>query len=596
VFELNFPDPAGEHSFLVFLLILGAGWAGLAVSCRLSFSSLWADASHVGEVPGGAGNPAERYHRLSGRKKVLALGCFTVVVYLGDLRYWLERVPSFSTFSVLQGASALGLFLFFLCTVWYFASPAHSVIFRQSMDRVAFVSSNLKLNLPILFPWLALSFLFDLMALEVVAAAFPWLSGGVAQVAGFVFVLAAMMVLMPALVRKWWGCTSLRDSIKGRELALFLDQSGFGYRDIVTWPIFEGRMMTAAIMGIVARFRYILVTDALMEVLSIEELKGVLAHEMGHAKYKHLLIYLVFFAGFIVVSYGASELLLAALLAVPSLTDLLASGESSGASMFYFLLSMPMLLAMAVYFRFVIGFFMRHFERQADLYAAGFLGTAGPIINALEKIALYSGNTRDVPSWHHFSVRERVECLARTERDPRLAARHNRFVRAWFIIYLVFMISAGYFINVGAVSENFRFHLLEQALLDRTASGPPDAGVYGALAMLYHESARWEEARSAYEEALRLEPDNPVVLNNLAWLLATTPERGLRDPARAVRLAEKAVAQEGNPVYLDTLAEAYYAAGNLDRALAVIDEAIEKATDRVGYYREQKEKFLAGLR
>jgi Zn-dependent protease with chaperone function len=596
VFELNFPDTGGKHSFLLFLLILVISWAGLAFSCRLSFSSLWADALRMEAGPRVSANLAERYQRLSGRKKVVALGFFTAVVYLGDLRYWLGRLPFFTTFSVLQGAVGLGLFLIFLCTIWYFAYPAHSVLFRQSIGRRSFVSSNVTLNLPLLFPWLVLSFLFDLMSLEAVTAAFPVLSGGIAHVVGFVSVLAAMMVLMPALIRKWWGCTSLQDSIKGRELVLFLDRSGFGYRDIVRWPIFEGRMMTAAIMGIVSRFRYILVTDALMDVLTIEELKGVLAHEMGHARYKHLLVYLVFFAGFIVVSYGSSDLLLTALLAVPSLTSLLTSGESSAAGIFYLLLSLPMLLAMALYFRFVIGFFMRHFERQADLYAAGFMGSAAPIINALEKIALYSGKTRDLPSWHHFSVRERVDCLTRAERDPRLVGKHNRFVAACFILYLVLMFSAGYVVNLGTVSENFRFHVLEQALLDRAGMEPPDAGVYGSLGMLYHESARWEEALSAYENALLLEPGNPVTLNNMAWLLATVPVRGLKDPERAVRLAEKAVALDRNPMYLDTLAEAHYAAGNPNKALALIDEAIEKAVDRAGYYREQKEKFLTGLR
>ncbi|HDR14242.1 MAG TPA: tetratricopeptide repeat protein [Desulfobacteraceae bacterium] len=580
----------------VFFLILTASWATLAFSCRLGFGSLLRNALRVEGLPGRTGNLADRYHRMTGRKKILALGFFTAVVYLGDLKYWLGRLPLFSDFSVFEGAAGLGLFLLFLCTIWYFACPAHAVIFRRLMSRSSFVASNVKLNLPILFPWAVLSFLFDLMSMKAVTAAFPFLAGGMAHVLCFVSVLAAMMVLMPAFIRKWWGCTSLQDSIKGREMVSFLDRSGFGYRDIVRWPIFEGRMMTAAIMGIVPRFRYILVTDSLMEVLSIEELKGVLAHEMGHAKYRHLLVYVVFFIGFIVVSYGASDLVFAVLPAFPSFVSLLTGGESSGLSLFYLLFSIPMLFAMAVYFRFIIGFFMRHFERQADLFAARFLGTAYPVINALEKIAFYSGNTRDLPSWHHFSVRERVDCLLRAERDAGLVRKHNRFVASCFAVYLIFMVSAGYFANLGTGSESFRYRVMEQALLDRAESGPPDPGVYGALAMLYHESERWEDALSAYETALRLEPDNPVTLNNMAWLLSTATERGLRDPVRAVNLAEKAVALERNPVYLDTLAEAYYAAGNPDEAVAVIEEAIENAKDRVGYYREQREKFVEELR
>jgi Zn-dependent protease with chaperone function len=58
---------------------------------------------------------------------------------------------------------------------------------------------------------------------------------------------------------------------------------------MLKWPIFEGRMLTAGIMGLVPRYRYILITESLMDVLSIEELKAVVAHEMGHAKYRHLL-------------------------------------------------------------------------------------------------------------------------------------------------------------------------------------------------------------------------------------------------------------------------------------------------------------------
>jgi hypothetical protein len=56
-------------------------------------------------------------------------------------------------------------------------------------------------------------------------------------------------------------------------------------------------------MGIVPRYRYILVTDALMSALSTEELESVLAHEMGHARYFHLLFYVLFFVGFMVISF-----------------------------------------------------------------------------------------------------------------------------------------------------------------------------------------------------------------------------------------------------------------------------------------------------
>jgi len=116
------------------------------------------------------------------------------------------------------------------------------------------------------------------------------------------------MVVMPKFIQYWWGCKPLASSERGRQLDLFLRQMRFKYRTLLTWPIIEGRMMTAGIMGIVPRYRYILVTDSLLETLSLEELKAVLAHEMGHAKYRHLLFYILFFVGFMVVSFGLSDL------------------------------------------------------------------------------------------------------------------------------------------------------------------------------------------------------------------------------------------------------------------------------------------------
>src|SRR5262249_51627501 len=60
------------------------------------------------------------------------------------------------------------------------------------------------------------------------------------------------------------------------------------------------------------------------------------------------------------------------------------------------------------------------------------------------------------------------------------------------------------------------------------------------------------------EKALALEPENPVVCNNLAWLLATCPEDNYRDGKRAVELARKACELTAweMPHCLDTLAAA----------------------------------------
>src|SRR5262249_33664363 len=52
---------------------------------------------------------------------------------------------------------------------------------------------------------------------------------------------------------------------------------------------------------------------------------------------------------------------------------------------------------------------------------------------------------------------------------------------------------------------------------------------------------RAEELDQLYREAIAVLPDSPELNNNLAWWRATCPDPKYRDPADAVRRAEKAV-------------------------------------------------------
>jgi tetratricopeptide (TPR) repeat protein len=108
---------------------------------------------------------------------------------------------------------------------------------------------------------------------------------------------------------------------------------------------------------------------------------------------------------------------------------------------------------------------------------------------------------------------------------------------------------------------------------------PEQAELHATRGALLERLGREAEAAAAYREVLRLGERSPGVLNQLAWLLATTPEPGLRSPAEAVRLAEEAVAltQGADPSVLDTLAVAYAAAGRSDEALATSRRALELA-------------------
>jgi tetratricopeptide (TPR) repeat protein len=88
------------------------------------------------------------------------------------------------------------------------------------------------------------------------------------------------------------------------------------------------------------------------------------------------------------------------------------------------------------------------------------------------------------------------------------------------------------------------------------------------LGIALERQGRFAESLEHLRAAVRASPEWVDPHNELAWLLATGPDPALRDPAEAVRLAERAVDLSGgrDPNVLDTQAAAQAAAGQFARA------------------------------
>ena len=116
--------------------------------------------------------------------------------------------------------------------------------------------------------------------------------------------------------------------------------------------------------------------------------------------------------------------------------------------------------------------------------------------------------------------------------------------------------------------------------LEAAKQRPDWAEVQNSLGTALYRQGKNKEAARYWAEAIRLKPDWPEPYNNLAWLLATTEDENLHNPAEAVRLAERAceLTNYNHPEMLDTLAAAYTSAGRLSDAEKTAEKAKKSAS------------------
>lgn len=111
-----------------------------------------------------------------------------------------------------------------------------------------------------------------------------------------------------------------------------------------------------------------------------------------------------------------------------------------------------------------------------------------------------------------------------------------------------------------------------EILKDWLGKSPQDLGSWLVLALGYQADGLREQAILAYEKALALQPDHPVILNNLAWLY-----QEVGNP-KALVLAERLLELgKDHPEMLDTVGWIYTQQGKFQAGLTVLQEAAVKA-------------------
>ncbi len=533
------------------------------------------------------------------RQSIMAIVLFSVDIYVLNLTSFLKNIPYLSIIPTFQALLFLGLFVFYLAIVWACAYGPYRMLNTTDLSRRAYILGNISFSVPVLIPWVLLSGIADIINAMPFELPKRFLSTTEGQVAYFLVFLFAIAIVGPAMIQKLWRCKPLETGYYRRRIENLCQKAGMDYANILYWPIFGGRMITAGVMGLIKKFRYILVTGALLQFLEPEELDAVIAHEIGHIKKKHLLFYLIFFVGYMLVSFATFDMLIYFIFFAEPIYSFLNSIGLEQATVTSSIFSLIIILIFLIYFRYIFGYFMRNFERQADTYVYALFDSAQPLISTLEKIAVTSGQPRDKPNWHHFSIKKRVDYLKKCEADRTWVTRHDSKIKKSIAVYMMgilIMGGIGYNLNFGETGKKLNRHFFEKIIQRELDKNPDSPNHYTMLGDLYYSNQNYSKAIKAYEQSIALAPDNPQGLNNLAWLYATCEVERFRDPKKALKLAQKAAEIEKSPHILDTLAESFYVNSQFEKAVAAEMGALDLATKNRTHYENQLAKFKAAAK
>lgn len=301
--------------------------------------------------------------------------------------------------------AGLAPYLLVSLAAWSGSYTLDAYLMPGTWTRTAHLIHKIRYSLFVLLLWLPLTLLLALVGFRE-AAFLDTIPAWVFWVASY-GLLFVMVWCFPFFLRFFWGCRPLRDERLRAHIRSLERRSGTRFSQIYIWNLGGANLINAAAVGLFPPFRYLFLSRGLLDTMPPEELDAVIGHELGHARHRHLAFFLLVTVAVLGVFHVVLE------------TFRLGVAE-------HFLLTLGSLI---VYIRLVYGWCSLRFERQADLFAAELLGSPWPMIRALERIALLFGNIRTAPSWHHYSIAERVRFLMTIERHPDVGPTHHRRVR-----------------------------------------------------------------------------------------------------------------------------------------------------------------------
>lgn len=267
-----------------------------------------------------------------------------------------------------------------------------------------------------------------------------------------------MFLMMPIFLRLLWDTEPLPGGEVRRFLLELCRRHGVKVRELLIWKT-HGAVFNAAVMGLHARLRFILLTDGLLEQLDQKHIEAIMAHELAHVKHRHLIWLLVSALAVGSVFQAGLTFVFAALLSYVTaptwFSGLWVEGFGPNEAAF----SVIILLTCAGWL-WGFGVVSRLTERQADTFAVEHMvmmreeperdqagrvvvdaASAYAMIGALDRVAELNHMSRTRHNWRHGSIAVRQDYLQTLVGQPVDKLKVNRHMRIVNIVSLLIMLS-----------------------------------------------------------------------------------------------------------------------------------------------------------
>lgn len=206
-----------------------------------------------------------------------------------------------------------------------------------------------------------------------------------------------------------------------------------------------------------------------------------------------------------------------------------------------------------------------YFQKAVCLIAKGDLRGAGKLHEKIVELNPNSSDARIVLAGGLLAQGKRKEAIVELREGVKLGPDdHRAFLR------LADALEAD-----GQLEESLKVRL------ETITKWPDQCEAFRAASSLAARLKDEQKAIEILQKALATCDHDPHVLNDLAWRLATSKQSQLRDGSKAVELARKAsvIAEDDNPIFLDTLSAAYAEIGDFDKAIDTAQRAQQMASE-----------------